>query len=120
MSSPAKINANRANAHLSTGPREIVNEPRRITADTALRLDRFFGTSADFWMNLQKTIEKRHGGAESWHNTVPRATDVPRAPDKEHHSSAADARAGNHQRHRTATVKERPISPMGPLQRPFI
>ena len=27
--------------------------PRRITADTALRLGRFFGTSAQFWVNLQ-------------------------------------------------------------------
>ena len=33
---------------------EIVNERRGITADTALRLARHFGTSADFWMNIQK------------------------------------------------------------------
>ena len=31
---------------------QIVNERRGITADTALRLARHFGTSADFWMNL--------------------------------------------------------------------
>src|SRR3954469_6866072 len=36
---------------------EIVNERRGITADTALRLGRYFGTSADFWMNLQKEYE---------------------------------------------------------------
>jgi addiction module HigA family antidote len=36
---------------------EIVNERRGITADTALRLARYFGTSADFWMNLQKNYE---------------------------------------------------------------
>jgi antitoxin HigA-1 len=36
---------------------EIVNERRGITADTALRLARHFGMSADFWMNLQKTYE---------------------------------------------------------------
>ena len=36
---------------------EIVNERRGITADTALRLARHFGTSADFWMNLQKNYE---------------------------------------------------------------
>jgi len=36
---------------------EIVNERRGITADTALRLARHFGTSADFWMNLQKDYE---------------------------------------------------------------
>jgi addiction module HigA family antidote len=32
---------------------EIVHGTRSITADTALRLGRFFGTSAQFWMNLQ-------------------------------------------------------------------
>jgi addiction module HigA family antidote len=36
---------------------EIVNERRGVTADTALRLARHFGTSADFWMNLQKDYE---------------------------------------------------------------
>jgi antitoxin HigA-1 len=32
---------------------EIVHGQRRITADTALRLARFFGTSDGFWLNLQ-------------------------------------------------------------------
>ena len=32
---------------------EIVQGKRRITADTALRLARYFGTSERFWMNLQ-------------------------------------------------------------------
>jgi addiction module HigA family antidote len=36
---------------------EIVNERRGVTADTALRLARYFGTSADFWMNIQKDYE---------------------------------------------------------------
>lgn len=36
---------------------QIVAGQRRITADTALRLGRYFGTSADFWMNLQKAYE---------------------------------------------------------------
>jgi antitoxin HigA-1 len=31
----------------------IVKRERSVTADTALRLARFFGTSAEFWMNLQ-------------------------------------------------------------------
>ena len=31
---------------------EILNGKRRITSDTALRLSRYFGTSAEFWMNL--------------------------------------------------------------------
>lgn len=36
---------------------EIVNERRGITADTALRLARHFGTSPDSWMNMQKDYE---------------------------------------------------------------
>ena len=32
---------------------ELVNRKRGITASTALRLSRFFGVSADFWLNLQ-------------------------------------------------------------------
>ena len=32
---------------------EIVHERRRITADTALRLARYFNTNAEFWLNLQ-------------------------------------------------------------------
>lgn len=32
---------------------EIVHGQRRISADTALRLARFFGTSERFWINLQ-------------------------------------------------------------------
>jgi addiction module HigA family antidote len=37
----------------------ILNEERGITADTALRLGHWFGTSADFWLNLQKLYELR-------------------------------------------------------------
>ncbi len=32
---------------------ELVNKRRGVTPSTALRLSKFFGTSADFWMNLQ-------------------------------------------------------------------
>jgi addiction module HigA family antidote len=37
----------------------ILNEknPRAITADTALRLGRFFGTTAQFWLNLQSSYD---------------------------------------------------------------
>ena len=38
---------------------EILNGRRSITGDTALRLGHFFGTSPDFWMNLQKLYELR-------------------------------------------------------------
>lgn len=36
---------------------DIVNERRGITADTALRFGRFFGTTPDVWINLQKRFE---------------------------------------------------------------
>jgi addiction module HigA family antidote len=44
----------------------ILNGRRAITGDTALRLAHFFGTSAEFWLNLQnlyelRLAEQRHG-----------------------------------------------------------
>jgi addiction module HigA family antidote len=46
----------------------IVNGQRAVTADTALRLGHWFGTSAEFWLNLQKLYElrlvKKRRGAE--------------------------------------------------------
>ena len=38
---------------------EILNRRRAVTGDTALRLGHFFGTSPEFWMNLQKLYEIR-------------------------------------------------------------
>ncbi len=38
---------------------QIINGRRAITGDTALRLAHFFGTSPEFWLNLQKTYELR-------------------------------------------------------------
>lgn len=55
---------------------EIIRGRRGITADTALRLGRWFGTSPEFWMNLQKTYELRlaeaEHGEEIRHNVTPR------------------------------------------------
>ena len=36
---------------------EIVNGRRGVTADTALRLARYFGTTPEFWMNLQAAYD---------------------------------------------------------------
>ncbi len=36
---------------------EIIHNKRRITADTALRLSKFFGTTAQFWMGLQDDFD---------------------------------------------------------------
>jgi addiction module HigA family antidote len=38
---------------------QILNGTRAITGDTALRLAHFFGTSAQFWLNLQSLYELR-------------------------------------------------------------
>jgi len=38
---------------------EIINGQRSVTADTALRLGHWFGTSPEFWLNLQKLYELR-------------------------------------------------------------
>jgi addiction module HigA family antidote len=37
----------------------IINGSRAVTADTALRLGHWFGTSPELWLNLQKTYELR-------------------------------------------------------------
>lgn len=41
-----------------------MNERRGITADTALRLARYFGTTAEFWLNLQSAFDLRTAEAE--------------------------------------------------------
>ena len=38
---------------------EILNGRRAITGDTALRLAHFFGTTAEFWLNLQSLYDLR-------------------------------------------------------------
>jgi addiction module HigA family antidote len=43
----------------------ILNEQRGITADTALRLGHWFGTSAEMWLNMQKLYELRLAEQES-------------------------------------------------------
>ena len=55
---------------------QIINGQRAITAETALRLGQWFGTSADFWLNLQKQYELRL--AEQEHGQRIRETVSPR------------------------------------------
>lgn len=43
----------------------ILNGQRSITADTALRLGHWFGTSAEFWLNLQKIYELRRAQSKA-------------------------------------------------------
>ena len=44
---------------------EVVKCERSVTADTALRLARYLGTTPEFWMNLQKTYELRMAGIKA-------------------------------------------------------
>jgi antitoxin HigA-1 len=57
----------------------ILNGQRGITADTALRLGHWFGTSAQFWMNLQQLYELRRAEAEVGESIakLPRRADDP-------------------------------------------
>ena len=66
---PLEISQNRLAVAIGVPPRrinEIVHGKRRITADTALRLARYFGTTDRFWLNLQirydLEVEKDHLG----------------------------------------------------------
>lgn len=43
---------------------QIIAGKRSITADTAMRLGKWFGTTPDFWMNLQKSYELRKAEQE--------------------------------------------------------
>ena len=57
---PLQISQNRLAVPIGVPPRrinEIVHGKRGITADTALRLAKYFGTSAEFWINVQSHYE---------------------------------------------------------------
>lgn len=58
---PLGVSQNALARAISVSPRrvnEIVLGKRRITADTALRLSRFFSMSEGFWMNLQDRYDR--------------------------------------------------------------
>lgn len=44
---------------------DIVRERRAVTPDTALRLARYFGTSAQFWVNLQSSFDLKQAENEA-------------------------------------------------------
>jgi addiction module HigA family antidote len=59
---------------------EIVHERRRITADTAVRLARYFNTNAEFWLNLQTfydlEVSRRSGAGSQIERQVHPATET--------------------------------------------
>jgi addiction module HigA family antidote len=60
--STSPMNANRLAKAIAVPTNRItaiIKGQRGITGDTAVRLGEFFNTSAEFWMNLQKTYELR-------------------------------------------------------------
>ena len=57
---PFGLSQYRVAQDISVAPRrinEIIHGKRAITADTALRLGRYFGTSPQFWLNLQSRFD---------------------------------------------------------------
>jgi len=63
------ISINQLARDLSVPPNrisEIVNGKRAITADTALRLQRYFGVEAQFWLNLQTEYDLRMMKRKIW------------------------------------------------------
>ncbi len=75
---PMNISINRLSRDLAVPPNrisEIVNGKRGVTADTALRLERYFGVEAQFWLNLQSEynlrVMKRKIGREIEQRIIP-------------------------------------------------
>ena len=66
---PLNISINQLARDLSVPPNrisEIVNGKRSISADTALRLQRYFGVEAQFWLNLQTEYDLRMMKRKIW------------------------------------------------------
>jgi len=66
---PFGISINKLSRDLSVPPNrisEIVHGKRSITTDTALRLQRYFGVEAQFWLNLQTEYDLRMMKRKIW------------------------------------------------------
>ncbi|MDH4120612.1 MAG: HigA family addiction module antitoxin [Deltaproteobacteria bacterium] len=81
---PLEISVNRLARDIHVPPNRIsliVNGKRGITADTALRLGKYFGTSPEVWMNLQQNFEMRVACATTWPKEAPLVQVFPRTLD---------------------------------------
>jgi addiction module HigA family antidote len=69
----------------------ILNGQRAVTGDSALRLAHFFGTSAEFWLNLQKLYELRIAEQKAGASirSLPRLAERPKAQNRGPHARAA-------------------------------
>lgn len=66
---PMDISINRLARDIAVPPGRIsaiVNGKRAITADTALRLGKYFGVSPDIWLNLQSDYDLRVAKRTTW------------------------------------------------------
>ena len=76
---PLGISINQLSRDLAVPPNrisEIVNGKRAITADTALRLQRYFGVEAQFWLNLQSEYDLRIVRRKIWNDLEQRIIPV--------------------------------------------
>jgi addiction module HigA family antidote len=72
---PMGISINRLARDLAVPPNRvsgIVNGVRAITADTALRLGKYFGVSPEMWLGLQAEYELRVARRTTWRRAEPR------------------------------------------------
>ncbi len=66
---PIEISQNRLSRDIdvpTTRIFDIVHGKRGISSDTALRLSAYFGTTAEFWMNLQTRYDLKMAKSKSW------------------------------------------------------
>ena len=76
---PLGVSINKLSRDLSVPPNrisEIVSGRRAITADTALRLQRYFGVEAQFWLNLQTEYDRRIMKRKVWADIERRITPI--------------------------------------------
>src|SRR3990170_3373805 len=66
---PLGISQNRLARDIGVPPariNDLIHGRRAITADTALRLGKYFGTSPDLWLGLQMEYDLRRAKRETW------------------------------------------------------
>ena len=89
---PLGISINQLSRDISVPPNrisEIVNGKRSITADTALRLQRYFGVEAQFWLNLQTEYDLRMMKRKIWDDIEQRIIPVIRTDETIQHRVGA-------------------------------
>ncbi len=89
---PLGISINQLSRDLVVPPNrisEIVNGKRGITADTALRLQRYFGVEAQFWLNLQSEYDLRIVRRQIWSDLEQRIIPLQNPPTELVHEDIA-------------------------------